>query len=200
MGDMKRFVMLVLLAAVGVVYGYGQKVPYMVKIEEDTYMDVAEMSIESWIEYDWDISKQYGEDSKERRALVPNSKVFRSLYGKDYEAIKKFIELRSEYGRRPIVGLNREQIAKYCEWRTEKCAQSKKYHPHGRSLVFGLPDKDDYESALRKAKVTKNDAGSPTPKKKGGKIYGLYDNVSEIHTGVTPDEPYGFRCVAREVE
>ena len=91
MGDMKRFVMLVLLAAVGVVYGYGQKVPYMVKIEEDTYMDNTEMSIEAWIEYDWDISKQYGEDSPERRAVVPDNRVFRSLYGKDYEAIKKYL-------------------------------------------------------------------------------------------------------------
>ena len=126
--------------------------------------------------------------------------VFRSLYGKDYEAVKKQLNLRKEYGRCPIVGLSREQIAKYCEWRTEICSQSKSYHPNGHELVFGLPDQDEYATALEKAKVTKNDAGTPSPKKKGNKIYGLYDNVSEIQIGGTPQQPYGFRCVAREVE
>ncbi|MBO4751854.1 MAG: hypothetical protein J5526_03775 [Bacteroidales bacterium] len=197
---MKRGLLLVLMVWLGVMMACGQKVPYMVKIEEDTYMDNTEMSIEAWIEYDWDISKQYGEDSPERRAVVPDNRVFRSLYGKDYEAIKKYLELKDDYRRCPIVGLSREQIVKYCEWRTEKCAQRKEYHPHGRSLVFGLPDKNDYESALSKAKVTKKVAGAPNPKKKGGKIYGLYDNVSEMRTDVTPQHPYGFRCVAREVE
>lgn len=172
----------------------------MVKIADDTYMDYAEMSIDAWLEYDWDVSKQYGADSPERLAIVPDANVFRSLYGKDYEDVKKYLQLRETYGRRPIVGLSREQIAKFCEWRTAKCAQSKHYHPHGRSLQFSLPDKDDYANALGKAKVTKHEAGSPTPKKKGNKIYGLYDNVSEIQATDPPKHPYGFRCVAREVE
>ena len=90
---MERGLLLVLMVWLGVMMACGQKVPYMVKIEEDTYMDNTEMSIEAWIEYDWDISKQYGEDSPERRAVVPDNRVFRSLYGKDYEAIKKYLEL-----------------------------------------------------------------------------------------------------------
>ena len=163
-------------------------------------MDIAEVSIEMWIEYDWDISNQYGTNSPERRALLPDNKVFRSLYGKDYEAVRKFVALKETYGRCPIVGLSREQITKYCEWRTEKCSQAKGYQPHGHALVFGLPDKEDYDSALQKAKITENEAGAPTPKKNGNKIYGLYDNVAEIHSSATPEHPYGFRCVAREVE
>lgn len=197
---MKKILLFFVLVAISIVAAYAQKVPYMVKIEEDTYMDIAEVSIEMWIEYDFDISNQYGTNSPERRALLPNHKVFMSLYGKEYEAVRKFVALRETYGRCPIVGLSREQIAKYCAWRTEKCSQEKGFQPHGHALVFGLPDSQDYESALRKAKVTENDAGAPTPKKTGGKIYGLYDNVAEIHADATPEHPYGFRCVAREVE
>ena len=197
---MKKTLLYVLAIVVAMDQASAQKVPYMVKIEEDTYMDVAEMSIEAWIEYDFDISNQYGVDSPERRALLPQRKVFMSLYDKDYEAIRKYVGLRETYGRCPIVGLSREQIAKYCEWRTEKCSQKKCYRPNGHALVFGLPDSQDYESALKKAKVTQNDPGTPTPQKKGKKIYGLYDNVAEIHAGATPEQPYGFRCVAREVE
>lgn len=197
---MKQLLLLITLAAANVLSIHAQKVPFMVKIADDTYMDYAEVSIESWLEYDWDMSKQYGADSPERLAVVPDGKAFRSLYGKDYEAVKTYLELRKQYGRCPIVGLSREQIAKFCEWRTEKCSQSKKYHPNGRTLMFALPDKDDYAAALNKGKVTKSDAGSPNPKKKGNKIYGLYDNVAEIQIGETTQHPYGFRCVAREVE
>lgn len=197
---MKQFILSITLAAASVLSLHAQKVPYMVKIDAGTYMDYAEISIESWIEYDWDISKQYGADSPERLAVVPDANVFRSLYGKDYEAVKKHLEVRKTYGKCPIVGLSREQIAKFCEWRTAKCAQSKSYHPHGHSLQFALPDKDDYAAALDKARVSKDEAGSPTPKKKGNKLYGLYDNVAEIQTTETPQHPYGFRCVAREVE
>ena len=197
---MKPIFLLALLLSALTVGVNAQKVPFMVKITDDTYMDYAEMSIEGWLEYDWDVSKQYGEDSPERMAVVPDNKVFRSLYGKDYEAVKKYLKLKEQYGRCPIVGLSREQITKYCQWRTEKCSQSKGYRPHGHALVFGLPDKDDYETALSKATVTKNDAGAPAPKKKGEKIYGLYDNVAELQVGVAPQQPYGFRCVAREVE
>ena len=197
---MKQLLLLITFAAASLLPLQAQKVPFMVKIADDTYMDYAEMSIEGWLEYDWDVSKQYGADSPERLAIVPDANVFRSLYGKDYEDIKKYLELRETYGRCPIVGLSREQIVKYCEWRTAKCAQSKHYHPHGRSLQFALPDKDDYANAFAKAKVTKLEAGSPTPKKKANKIYGLYDNVSEIQTNEPPKHPYGFRCIAREVE
>lgn len=192
--------MMFLLMVVCGLMACAQKVPNMVKIEEDTYMDDAEVGIEWWIEYDEDVAKRSGADSPERLAVAPDDKVFRSLYGKSYESIKKDDELKNRYGRCPIVGLSREQISKYCKWRTEKCSQMKGYQPHGHVLEFGLPDKDDYDAGTRKAKYTENDAGTPTPQKRGGKIYGLYDNVAEIYQGVTPPHPYGFRCVAREVE
>ena len=66
---LKRLALLLGAIAVSTVFAFGQRIPYMAKIADGVYIDVAEVSIEAWLEYDWDISNRYGAGSPQRQAL-----------------------------------------------------------------------------------------------------------------------------------
>lgn len=197
---MKKALLFTLLV-VSTVFAFGQRIPYMAKVADGVYIDVAEVSIEAWLEYDWDISNRYGAGSPQRQALLPDSSAFTALYGYGYERVKHQVSLNSQYRHCPVVGLSREQCEAYCAWRTEKCSGNKCYQPKGRPVVFSLPSASDYAIASDKAKTTNRMPGAPVKAKKSGRVNGLHDNVPELlatsPAKELPAAPHGFRCIAR---
>lgn len=198
---MKKLALLLGAIAVSTVFVFGQRIPYMAKIADGVYIDVAEVSIEAWLEYDWDISNRYGANSPQRQAIVPDSLVFSTIYGCTYENVKHHVSLNNQYRHCPVVGLSREQCEAYCAWRTEKCKGNKRYQPKDQHVVFSLPSASDYAIASDKAKTTNRLPGAPVKAKKFGRINGLHDNVPELlatsPAKEIPTTPHGFRCVAR---
>mgnify|MGYP002626972923 FL=1 len=199
--EMKRLALLLGAIAVSTVFAFGQRIPYMAKIADGVYIDVAEVSVAAWLEYDRDISNRYGANSPQRQAIVPDSLVFSTIYGYTYEKVKHQASLNKQYRNCPVVGLSREQCEDYCAWRTEKCKGNKRYQPKGKSVVFLLPSVSDYAMASDKAKTTNRLPGATVKAKKFGRINGLHDNVPELlatsPTKHVPAEPHGFRCIAR---
>lgn len=200
---MKKLALLLGAIAVSSAFAFGQKIPYMAKIADEVYIDVAEVNIAAWLEYDWDISNRYGAGSQQRQALVPDSLAFAAIYGYSYEEVKQQISLNNQYRDCPIVGLSREQCEAFCAWRTEKCKEKKCYQPKGRPVMFSLPSTSDYAIASDKAKTTHRLPGAPVKAKKRGRVSGLHDNVPELiatsPAGQIPAEPHGFRCLARVI-
>ena len=181
------------MLVVSTVFAIGQRIPYMAKIANGVYIDVAEVSIEAWLEYDWDISNRYGAGSPQRQALLPDSSAFTALYGCGYERVKHQVALNGQYRHCPVVGLSREQCEAYCAWRTEKCSGNKSYQPKGRPVVFSLPSASDYAIASDKVKASNRMPGAPVKAKRNGRVNVLSTSPAKE----VPAAPHGFRCIAR---
>lgn len=192
-------------------HAFSQRVPYMSLIDktEMKYMDNAELSIESWREYQYDTKRKYGENSKEFLSTVFDTVIFEKYYNQFfyYSPTKLHVSFTKEARKNdmdisdyPMIGISYEQCIDYCKWRTEVC----KYKCKGISkIIFSLPSKQDYAKAVSCAKITNKSPLSKLINKKRGKIKGITDNVQEYtieNSLKIKDLPLGFRCVATLVK
>ncbi|MFA6201067.1 MAG: SUMF1/EgtB/PvdO family nonheme iron enzyme [Bacteroidales bacterium] len=184
-----------------------QKIPYMSLIDnkEMRYMDNTEISIDNWREYQYDIRRKYGENSKEFISTIFDTIMFDKYYNQYfyYSATKLMVTFSKEATKNkmdcsdyPMIGISYQQCIDFCKWRTEVCC----YKVKGVSkIIFSLPSKEDYEKAISYAKITNDPPLSKLKNKERGKIRGITDNVEEYtieNTLNTKDSPIGFRCLA----
>lgn len=196
--------------AFGTNFAVAQKIPYMMLIDskEMKHIDNSEISIQSWREYEAYLVNRYGADSEEARLAFPDTAPFRKHYTYAYISAtnccryaKRDVEfMKSNYQKRPMIGVSYEQALEYCKWRTAvynlSCLKGVE------KIEFSLPTKEDYKRAESYAEITHNPPLSALKNRKSGKPCGITDNVAEYTLGdrQKPDgRAVGFRCVARIV-
>lgn len=136
-----------------------------------TYIDNAEITLSSWLEYLYWLKKYKGEKSEEYLSALPDSATCEKLYG----AVRYF--QHPKYRNYPVVGISHEQATAYCQWRSDRVNEILKK----QSVVYSLPDEFDYQLAFKKQKPPKNPSQTINPinpKKK--KLNGIGNNVNEL--------------------
>jgi formylglycine-generating enzyme required for sulfatase activity len=154
-----------------------------------------EVSIDDYCFFLYMIEQEQGEDTEQYKSLIPDTVKFREHYGFPFSFLSlSSYQITALYRTLPMVAISYKQALSYCQWVEDRMNQSSK------SPIYqcSLPEKADYEKALKKAKITKNDFLSPLQieykekirKRKdielsiikpypGSSIYGLTDNVAE---------------------
>ncbi|MDR1201018.1 MAG: hypothetical protein LBL58_05215 [Tannerellaceae bacterium] len=175
---------------------------FYIDIEKNkkSFFSKGEISLQDYYDILTALKKEYGEDSEQYKFLIPDTSKFMELYGfpffyrnaKLYHKIVDSIEeLQGEF---PMVAISYEQARACCQWIETKLNQ------HDKSYIWqcSLPEKADYEMALKKAKITQTEYLSPLQIKRskhcrkekdgtfcivrrryGNFVFGLTDNVAE---------------------
>lgn len=96
--------------------------PGTIKIDENFYVDEAEVTNFSYLEYLYWLKNVYGIHSKEYQSALPDTTVWsESLVNKkDYETNYLRHPLYKDY---PVVGISRSQAENFCQWRSDRVFQ-----------------------------------------------------------------------------
>jgi hypothetical protein len=144
-----------------------------------TYIDVSEITIVSWLEYLYWLKKEKGELSEEYISALPDSATCEKLYG----AVRYF--QHPKYRNYPMVGVTYQQVIAYCQWRSDRVNEAQNKY----KVVYSLPDEYDYQLALKKQKI-KGKASNVVatihpinPKKR--KLSGIGYNANELTANPT---------------
>ncbi len=157
-----------------------------------------------WKEFMYFTKQDFGEDSPEYQATLPDTVIFRKYYKFNFIAVFSFSS--KDYSQRdchfhrnyyyfPMIGISYEQTLEYCKFRSR--VHTINNHKRVDSVVFTLPTKEEIKLAEQFAEITYYPPLNPLSEKK--KVHGLYDNVEEYILNDKKenyDGPVGFRCVA----
>ncbi len=141
-----------------------------------TYLYNEEIRVSDYSFFLYMVGKEHGEKSDKYKALIPDTSFFFSNYRFKFTYMEKspdyMVQLQSSL---PMIGLSYEQALAYCRWKEKMHKPSRKY-----VFVYSLPTKNDYETAMGRAKITQRKALSALQQtKRSHAIYGLTDNVAE---------------------
>ena len=118
--------------------------PGTVKICKNLYFDKMPVSIIAWREYVFWTAKEYGKNSAEYASTLPDTAIFRAIYGFAFDKYQRDKE------NCPIVGVTAKQRVAYCEWRTKIVRQTQ------HSNVVYTPATDtDLDTARKSCKAKK---------------------------------------------
>jgi formylglycine-generating enzyme required for sulfatase activity len=195
---------------------FAQKVPHGIALDKTktVFLDKTEIAIADWKNYYFDMQHTYGKNSAEANNALPDTALFRQVYGFSFFPIagssKEAVEqIRDMQQTRPMVCVSYQQVLDYCQWRADKVNELWRGLNKPYTVAYSLPSKEDYDKAMQHAIVSQNEPLSPTTAK--NKFTGLTDNVAEytqdkdvyIASGTSAIEtvnnvslPAGFRCKA----
>jgi len=120
--------------------------PGTVRINDTLYADETEVSNFSWTEYELWVFTKYGKNSKEYKAVLPDTLVWKRdlSYNEPYV---KYYYRHPAYRDYPLVGVSYEQAVEFCKWRTERVkdflSKAKKYDQ--MNFYYRLPSKAEWE-------------------------------------------------------
>lgn len=120
--------------------------PGTVQINDTLFADETEISNYSWMKYEFWTKSNYGANSKEYLATLPDTLVWRQKdsYNEPYV---NYYYRHVAYKEYPVVGISYEQAHSYCKWRTDRVkaymtvAKKFKY----RDFEYRLPSKEEWE-------------------------------------------------------
>jgi formylglycine-generating enzyme required for sulfatase activity len=116
---MKKLVVLILLSILFITGNFGKNPPGTVPVDENLYVDQYEVSNVNWREYiNW-IKVRHGVNSKEYKAALPDTLVWRKpkAYNEPYV---EFYHKHPAYQNYPVVGISYEQAVAFCKWRSDR--------------------------------------------------------------------------------
>jgi hypothetical protein len=183
---------------------FAQKLPtaFYIDIEKNkkSFLSKGEISFQDYYDVLTSLKQEYGEDSEQYKFLIPDTAKFMELYGFPFfymntrlyhKTVDSIIEQQGEF---PMVAISYEQAAACCQWMGIMVSQ----HDKSYTWQCSLPEKADYEMALKKAKITQTEYLSPLQIKRNKHcrkikdgtfcivrrryanfIFGLTDNVAE---------------------
>ncbi|TNE70006.1 hypothetical protein EP331_13345, partial [bacterium] len=93
--------------------------PGTTKIAENLFMDKAEISNFTYLEYIYWLERVFGKDSDELNSAQPNTEVWLkdSCLGYTYS---EYYFMHPKYRSYPMVGISQEQVLNYCKWRSDR--------------------------------------------------------------------------------
>jgi formylglycine-generating enzyme required for sulfatase activity len=116
-------------------------------IAEDTFLDVAEVSNLNWREYmSWN-AQQFGKESKEYLASLPDVTVWE---GKKFEPVKAHYLTNVAYNDYPVVGISHQQAMDYCSWRADRINEIMGRNKKKTNVTYScrLPTKAEWEKLV----------------------------------------------------
>lgn len=130
--------------------------PGTVKVDENLYLDIAEISNFAWNEYRYWLKRKYGENSKEYLESALDTSVWRTkqMYN---EPFAKYYHSHPAFKEYPAVGMSYEQAVAYCKWRSDRVNElfyvkenKLKLHPdsnynYSEIVRYRLPSKQEWE-------------------------------------------------------
>jgi formylglycine-generating enzyme required for sulfatase activity len=146
----KRSLLLIVAAAVTASFTIQVKKTFIppgtVQVNDTLFADETEISNVSWLEYEHWTATVYGINSKEHKAMLPDTLVWRekSSYNEPYVI---YYYRHVAYRNYPVVGISYEQAVAYCKWRTEQVKSIlsvKKDFTH-QNFEYRLPCKAEWE-------------------------------------------------------
>jgi hypothetical protein len=184
-----KYFSIIVLLCLGLNYSFAQKkgkpivyktTPvYCVSLEnnESSILSVEE-NVHAYIRILEFVESKYGRESEQYKFLIPDTAKFRSFYGFPFfqdenlpsKTLKSHIKKLNSI---PMVAILYEQAAAYCQWYEIYLSELN----HQYEYQLSLPRKEDYEKALKIAKLTRQQPLSTLKSK--NHIMGLIDNVAE---------------------
>ena len=93
--------------------------PGTVKVSDNFYCDQSEISNQSWREYTFWMKHKFGESSQHYSESLPDTIHWNPSTNYDApEGFNRF--LHPAYNYYPVVGITKEQVTNYTQWRTER--------------------------------------------------------------------------------
>ena len=141
-----------------------------------SYLCNQEIRVSDYSFFLYMMGKEHGKNSEKYRSLLPDTASFLSRYHFRFTYMESCTYSMNRLQESlPMTCITYEQANAYCGWRE---SVSKKYRRY--TFHYSIPNKTDYESALKHAKVTRFPPLSNLNLSKcNRKIYGLTDNVPE---------------------
>jgi hypothetical protein len=165
----------VYLAVMGQVFADGKIPANVVPLnkEENSYIDIHEVTIGEWNVFLDFIKKVNGENSLSYTGSLPNDEICRQVYKvNDYMT-------NPDFQNYPVVGITYEQARSYCGWRTDNENKNRK-KSNTTTYMYYLPTENDFQNAYD-LQTLKTSAKSIAPVDlKAKEITNIADNVREI--------------------
>jgi hypothetical protein len=168
------FLGILLFGVVNTAELFAQKPPYGLALDKSKkeFLDRTEINILFWIDYYRDIKNKYGDTSLEAKQVLPDTALFRQVYG------FSFYSIHPAFYNSPMTCISYEQALNYCQWRTEKVNELLEIKKKSYRVAYSLPSKEDFEKALSKAIISQSQPLHHITGKKN-KFTGITDNVPE---------------------
>ena len=211
---MERYIWIGLLS-ISFCFGhiFAQKPPTSFYIDIDgnkkSFLFKEEVSIDEYNDILRFLKQEYGEDSEQYKFMIPDTAKFMAWYGFPffYQVVgssRETIEMiRKQHKTLPMVAISYEQATAYCQWSEIMInIRDSVINKRNKSYTWqcSLPEKVDYEIALKKAKITQQEFLSTLQadcikcrkiingticehKRRCNSIFGLTDNISEYTQG-----------------
>ena len=120
--------------------------PGTVQINDTLFADETEISNLSWLEYEHWTKAIYGANSKEHKATLPDTLVWREKLSNN-EPYVQYYYRHPAYKNYPVVGISYEQTIAYCKWRTNqvKMFLTRKRDFKNHNFEYRLPSKEEWQ-------------------------------------------------------
>lgn len=116
--------------------------PGTVKIENEWYADITEVTNLSWAEYLLDLKHRYGTHSSQFLSALPDTMV----WAKIIPSLVSYYHRHPAYKNYPVVGVSYEQALAFCKWRTEHVkAMFRIRHKTNWNIEYTLPTPSQWE-------------------------------------------------------
>ena len=122
--------------------------PSKIGVKHATYIDESVLDVMAWLEYLHWIAREYGGESAQYKACLPDELVCFQVYpdGNFYTG-----GMHVWYSDMPIVGITHEQAIAYCAWRTDRVNEMLKHQKnkkkYGYTVTYSLPTEADFKEA-----------------------------------------------------
>ena len=115
---MKTFTIILLIPLSITIFGGIDNPPGTVKIEENLFCDITEVSNLEWKEYTHWAKHKFGEQSAKYQNTLPDTIVWRQ--GPYNEPYIQYYYQHPAYQNYPVVGISYEQAKAFCTWRSDR--------------------------------------------------------------------------------
>lgn len=121
--------------------------PGTVEVSDSLFFDQTEITTFNWLEYTTWMKNNYGDDSPEYLASLPDSSVFTGFN----EPFSRLYFFHPAYHNYPVVGVSYNQAQQFCTWRSERVKEmlaiqhAKKKNYKMPELAYRLPSEAEWE-------------------------------------------------------
>ena len=111
-----------------------------------TFIDIWPLTVMDWLEYMYWTEKEYGTESVEYKAILPDTLMGSQSYPENWRhpTCRNF----------PMIGISYEQATAYCKWRADKVNEQLKLKKKKYTVSYSMPTETDLKEAFKQWKIT----------------------------------------------